>query len=499
MPFRKLDGRARLAPVASTLATLVALGTAWVADDAYITLRTADNFMHGYGLRWNVAERVQAYTHPLWLGLITAAYSVTREPYFTVIALSIVLAVVAIHLLVRLVAVDVAAAIAAVLVLGLSKAFVDYATSGLETPLTYLLLVAFFIPYFRPLARFRLQSLALVAALLALTDATAVWLVLPAIAVTAWRDGWRRSIVPIVFGLWPVLIWEAFSVIYYGSLLPNPTYARLLSGMPHARIVKHGLVYLLDSVNLDPFTLGAIAFAGVLAFTDRIRGARPVAIGMAAYLAAVVWMGGDVLSGKLLAAPLLCASVVISQLELATWPTSRRVELATIAAVLGLMAARPMFSNVPMSRLPIVSETSGIVDARMRAYPRTGLLNARRESPWPEEPDVEGGRRPRSTEPDVRVMATGGLAGFYAGPLVHIVNSTGVGDPLLARIPAARPWGMGVPRRDLPPGYGETLNSGLPQVADPQLAELYARLSLVARGPIWSAPRWRAIASLVAP
>ena len=158
-----------------------------------------------------------------------------------------------------------------------------------------------------------------------------------------------------------------------------------------------------------------------------------------------------------------------------------------------------MFSNVPMSRLPIVSETSGIVDGRMRAYPRTGLLNARRESAWPEEPDVEGGRRPRSAEPDVRVMATGGLAGFYAGPLVHIVNTTGVGDPLLARIPATRPWGMGVPRRALPAGYGETLNSGLPQVVDPQLAELYARLSLVTRGPIWSAERWRAITSLIVP
>ena len=35
--------------------------------DALITFRVIDNFVHGYGLRWNIAERVQAYTNPLWM------------------------------------------------------------------------------------------------------------------------------------------------------------------------------------------------------------------------------------------------------------------------------------------------------------------------------------------------------------------------------------------------------------------------------------------------
>ena len=41
------------------------LCAAWVADDAFITLRTVDNLLAGYGPRWNVVERVQTYTHPL--------------------------------------------------------------------------------------------------------------------------------------------------------------------------------------------------------------------------------------------------------------------------------------------------------------------------------------------------------------------------------------------------------------------------------------------------
>ena len=37
---------------------LVLIRTAWVRDDVYFTLRTVDNFINGYGLRWNIAERV---------------------------------------------------------------------------------------------------------------------------------------------------------------------------------------------------------------------------------------------------------------------------------------------------------------------------------------------------------------------------------------------------------------------------------------------------------
>ena len=38
-----------------------------VTADAYVTFRVVDNFVHGYGLRWNIGERVQVYTHPLWM------------------------------------------------------------------------------------------------------------------------------------------------------------------------------------------------------------------------------------------------------------------------------------------------------------------------------------------------------------------------------------------------------------------------------------------------
>ena len=57
---------------------------AWLGDDAFITFRTAQNLAEGFGPRWNPGERVQTYTHPLWMLLISLTFRITGEFYFTV-------------------------------------------------------------------------------------------------------------------------------------------------------------------------------------------------------------------------------------------------------------------------------------------------------------------------------------------------------------------------------------------------------------------------------
>src|SRR4029450_2783478 len=120
---------------------VVLVRTAWLSDDAYITFRTIDNFVNGYGLRWNVAERVQAYTHPLWMLLLSAVYVWTRQMYLTAIVVSMVLSLAAVALLGWYYwrrHVDPLLLSTGLGILVLSRAFVDYSTSGLENPLTNL-------------------------------------------------------------------------------------------------------------------------------------------------------------------------------------------------------------------------------------------------------------------------------------------------------------------------------------------------------------------------
>jgi hypothetical protein len=80
-PTGRLSGVAVLKGAALVLCALVLLRHAWVSDDAFITLRTVRNLVEGEGPRWNLHERVQGFTHPLWMLLAVAQlFGLSREP-----------------------------------------------------------------------------------------------------------------------------------------------------------------------------------------------------------------------------------------------------------------------------------------------------------------------------------------------------------------------------------------------------------------------------------
>ncbi|MBM3290948.1 MAG: hypothetical protein FJY92_12430 [Candidatus Hydrogenedentes bacterium] len=86
-----------------------------------------------------------------------------------------------------------------------------------------------------------------------------------------------------------------------------------------------------------------------------------------------------------------------------------------------------------------------------------------------------------------------GLGPYHAGPLVHFIDRNGLCDPLLARMdPAA--WGMsGHNFREVPAGYAAYLEDGTTPITHPKIAEYYAMLETVVRGPIFTWERFDAI------
>ena len=44
----------------------------WVADDAYIDIRVVGNVLSGHGPVFNVGERVEVFTNPIWVGILAA-------------------------------------------------------------------------------------------------------------------------------------------------------------------------------------------------------------------------------------------------------------------------------------------------------------------------------------------------------------------------------------------------------------------------------------------
>ena len=122
---------------------LFLIRNSWASDDAFITLRVVRNSLHGYGLRWNGAERVQVFTHPLWLIVLTPFYILTRNPFFTLYAACFVFSAAAVFLLLYKISSPSWALPIATAALLASKSFMDYSSSGLENPLSHLLILLF--------------------------------------------------------------------------------------------------------------------------------------------------------------------------------------------------------------------------------------------------------------------------------------------------------------------------------------------------------------------
>lgn len=51
----------------------------WNSEDAFISFRVVDNLISGYGPVYNIDERVEAYTHPLWIAILSLSAKITKS------------------------------------------------------------------------------------------------------------------------------------------------------------------------------------------------------------------------------------------------------------------------------------------------------------------------------------------------------------------------------------------------------------------------------------
>ena len=500
---------------------LVLVRTAWVGDDVYITLRTVDNFVNGYGLRWNAAERVQSFTHPLWMFLFVTVYAPTRDAYLTARLISVIASLLTFWLVARR---DGFAWLGAAILL-FSKAFADYSASGLENPLTHLLLVLFFIFFIeKPSSPFRL---ALLASLIALNRLDAILFVLPpltyATLAPSLRGGYSRRSNPqfdeeiasqkplamtalrTAIGFLPLLLWEAFSLFYYGFLLPNTYYAKLGAGIPQAELFAQGLVYLADSFTRDPLTLIVIIAGIIFALWRGQTRERLLAFGSLLYLGYVLSIGGDFMSGRFYTASLLVSTLLLIRLT-SEWKPAFKAIAVSAVVILGMFASPPNYIlDLNQPRFTEHDLLTGINDERAYYYPISGLLNYQsgKEIPFSGEGWVEHGKSLRASGKSVVDEKNVGFIGYFAGPAVHIVDLYALCDPLLARRPASSvalssskgpgKWRIGHYEREVPEGYLQTLRTGVNQIRDPNLAAYYDQLALIVRGPLFSRARLVAI------
>jgi len=468
---------------------LLVVRNAWVGDDAYLTFRVVDNFFHGFGLRWNVSDRVQVFTSPLWTLLLVLAHFLTGDFYYTSIALSVGLSLWAAIVLVRWLPAAPEIGVLCALCLCLSRAYVDYSTSGLENPLTHLLLVLFAWGLFRGAS---LRGLALLAGLLALDRLDALLLVLPALVLLAIARGPGRALRDLALGFLPLALWTLVSIVYYGFPFPNTAYAKLATGIPTAELRDQGILYLLNSLSLDPLTLFVIGLALVASFRFREPFARSLALGIVLYLGYVVRIGGDFMSGRFLTAPFVLSLALLAVLRIRPSPGGLA---GAVAGILVATAPTLVSSLQPVYSKGTLVDARGIADERLFYSATSALLSVRRGMGPPPSQSADEGREARLREKDV-VVGGNGMYGLSAGPSVHVVDVNALSDAFLARLPAKRGWRIGHFVRAVPAGYLRELKGKPGKLASPELAAYLGRLRLVTEGPLFTWTRFRAIYDL---
>ena len=496
MTIRERTRHAIILGAVLAVAFVELIRTAWISDDAAITLRSVLNLLHGYGATYNVDERVQAYTHPLWFGLIAAASLVTRNVFVSTFILSIAISLVVLWMLVARVGTRFWAAMLGVAALILSKAYVDFSTSGLENPLSHLLVLLATVAAVRAIERHDQKAVTaffVSCSLLYLARPDLLLLMLPTSLLVAIRYLHQPGMLVrcVLVGAIPAVAWTAWSLYYYGFPFPNTAYAKLGAGVPLSERSVQGGVYLLDSIARDPLTLAFIGAGVVAGLTSSSILDRVLAAGCLLYVGFVVSIGGDFMTGRFLTAPLLVAAVVIARSALSTrhlWALAAGVGVLAVVGINATLLSGARYSDT------VIDEDTGIADERgfyFQSYGLMALVDSDRLQPR----DWTLSGSPRS----VTIVCGGlGFKGIELGPAAHLIDECGLGDPLLARLPAERTgkWRIGHFERQLPTDYRESVEREANLLRDPRTRAYYESIRTITRGSLNRLDRFREIARM---
>ena len=301
----------------------IALITAWIGDDCLISARTIFNFINGYGLTWNFEQRVMAFTHPTWLFLLTGFVFVSGEFFYTTLIVSVFFSIGSIFMLIKYHYLfnqkqNLYVLLTPLLFLSSSQAYTDYMTSGLENPLSYFLIgiIVYLSEKIISPSKYSLtdkeqkrylMSVFLLLALLFLNRMDYAVLVLPLGLQLLFLDGfknksWKKIELRAVLPAFIIIIsWFIFSVIYFGSPLPNTFYAKLQAGYPLYQIYERGVDFYYATFKNDPITLLIIILGVITGLFNSMKLHRNLAAGMILYALYILHAGGDFMLGRFFA------------------------------------------------------------------------------------------------------------------------------------------------------------------------------------------------------
>lgn len=488
----------------------VFFNTAWVAEDAFITFRAVNNLLDGHGPVWNIGERVQVYTHPLWYFLLTIGTAIFKDSYYFSLALSYICLLGVLFVFAKIIGdkykdvpeinnttlMKPEMIILPLVALLFSRAFADYSSSGLENPLIHLFLALYvltFVSQFGLAKKFFITSL--LYNLIFITRPDAIFLITPAslylfYQMVKTKDAWFKL---SLLSMLPTFAWELFSIVYYGSFVPNTALAKVNIDYEKMILVKQAYHYFTFNLLHDPLTLGTIFVALVVAVFNKNIVPKLLMLGVVLQLVYITNVGADYMMGRFLSPSILVAVlsllfIHITKEKLYTMAYSIMIGLCSIVSFKHIMQSQVDYDDKFISPY-------GIANERGFYYQKLGLVSVLMKY----QGDYTKGHHwfrvgeINKDSPNINFYCAIGMVGWSSGN-TYWIDPLALSEPFLSRLPAKKFARAGHYERAFPAGYILSRLSNRNELENSVLKQLYDDILLVTQSSdLWSSQRLNAI------
>jgi arabinofuranosyltransferase len=421
----------------------------WMSDDAFINLRVISEIRAGHGPVFNPGERVEAFTSPLWLGVLLLGSLLTpiRLEYLAV-GLGIFCSVAGFTLAclgaVRLHAGAGTGRVwfpAGALVLCVLPPMWKFASSGLETGVTFAWLGACLLvlaTWSRRTARMATPGAMVIGVGPLLRPELLIVSIgfLGAVIVGQWAgDSWprRMGLVAAAFAL--PFVYEVFRMGYFAGLVANPAFAKEATRSYWSAGWAYFRATFIDTYALwIPVLLLAVTAYLPLARRYRENAQRRALLVMGAFVAGgivdalyVTRVGGDFMHARLLLPALFLVMAPIAAIPLTTRLLGALLVTPwTLVALVGLRSV----DDLPRAFGPSTTNAVTVQDFGM------GPGDAGRA--WFKGPGVYYymGRLPGVPSGPKTALATYGVgvASYALGPNTYVLDLFGLGDAFTSHL-----------------------------------------------------------------
>jgi len=138
------------------------------------------------------------------------------------------------------------------------------------------------------------------------------------------RQHYAADFKDFLTGFLPLWVWLGFSWFYYGSILPDTYYAKVMTGVPFSDSIHTAIMHHLRLLDLDPVGGFMMLFVCILTIYFLLKRLRPkplysekyftliiIGAGILLYNIYFFYVGGDYMTGRFSSAPIFLSTFFI--------------------------------------------------------------------------------------------------------------------------------------------------------------------------------------------